>query len=111
VIFGPWMSLSMATFQEAVPPTALPQLLAARSSVLIIAAPLGTALGGPPVAVLGASGTLLASGLATVTLAVIFIAASAFPQSTQKWIRNTNTKKDAGVKKGFTPLKKQERER
>jgi hypothetical protein len=59
-----------------VPPAALSQLLAARSSLLIIASPLGTALGGPLVAALGASGTLLASGLATVALAVILIAAA-----------------------------------
>jgi hypothetical protein len=76
MIFGPWVSLSMATFQDAVPPAALSQLLATRSSLLIIAAPLGTALGGPLVAMLGGSGTLLASGLATVTLAVILIAAA-----------------------------------
>ncbi len=77
VIFGPWISLSMATFQDTVPPAALSQVLAARSSLLIIAAPLGTALGGPLVAALGARGTLLASGLATVALAVILIAAAA----------------------------------
>ena len=76
LIFGPWLSLSMATFQDAVPPAALSPLLAVRSSLLIIAAPLGTALGGPLVAALGASGTLLASGLATVALAVILIAAA-----------------------------------
>ncbi|HEY6500206.1 MAG TPA: MFS transporter [Streptosporangiaceae bacterium] len=76
VIFGPWLSLSMATFQDAVPRAALSRLLAARSSLLIIASPLGTALGGPLVAALGASGTLLASGLATVALAVILIAAA-----------------------------------
>jgi hypothetical protein len=54
VIFGPWLSLSMATFQDAVPPTALSQLLA----------------------VLGGSGTLFASGLATMALAVILIDAA-----------------------------------
>jgi MFS family permease len=68
VIWGPWMSLSMAVLQDASPPGALAQLIAARSSLLILAAPLGTALGGPIVAALGARGTLLASGLATVAL-------------------------------------------
>ena len=77
VIFGPWISLSMAAFQDTVPPAALSQVLAVRSSLLIIAAPLGTALGGPLVAALGARATLLASGLATVALAVILIAAAA----------------------------------
>ena len=68
VIWGPWMSLSMAVLQDASPPAALAQVIAARSSLLIIAAPLGTALGGPIVAALGARGTLLASALATVAL-------------------------------------------
>ncbi len=71
VIWGPWMSLSMAVLQDASPPTALAQVIAARSSLLILAAPLGTALGGPVVAALGARGTLLASALATVALALI----------------------------------------
>jgi predicted MFS family arabinose efflux permease len=46
-------------------------VLATRSALLIIAAPLGTALGGPIVAAMGASGTLLASAVATVALALI----------------------------------------
>ena len=71
VIWGPWMSLSMGIFQEASPPRALAQVLAARSSLLIIASPLGTALGGPLVNAFGARATLLASALATVALAVV----------------------------------------
>ena len=71
VIWGPWMSLSMGVLQDASPPAALAQVIAARSSLLILAAPLGTALGGPIVAVLGARGTLLVSALATVALALI----------------------------------------
>jgi hypothetical protein len=71
VIFGPWTSLSMGVFQDASPPGTLAQVLAARSSLLILAAPVGTALGGPLVAALGARGTLLASALATITLALI----------------------------------------
>jgi MFS transporter, DHA3 family, macrolide efflux protein len=71
VIWGPWMSLSMAVFQDASPPGALAQVIAARGSLLILAAPLGTALGGPLVAVLGARGTLLASALGTIGLGLI----------------------------------------
>jgi Major Facilitator Superfamily len=71
VIWGPWMSLSMGVLQDASPPAALAQVIAARSSLLILAAPLGTALGGPIVAVLGARGTLLVSALATFALALI----------------------------------------
>jgi MFS transporter, DHA3 family, macrolide efflux protein len=71
VIWGPWMSLSMGVLQDASPPAALAQVIAARSSLLTVAAPLGTALGGPLVAALGARGTLLASALGTVLLGLI----------------------------------------
>jgi MFS family permease len=68
MIWGPWTSLSMAVFQDASPPSALASLLAARGSLLIIASPLGSALGGPLVASLGARATLLASALITIAL-------------------------------------------
>jgi hypothetical protein len=71
VIWGPWMSLSMAVLQDASPPGALAQVIAARSSLLILAAPLGTAFGGPIVAALGARGTLLASAVATIVLGLV----------------------------------------
>ena len=71
VIWGPWMSLSMGVLQDVSPPAALAQVIAARSSLLTLAAPLGTALGGPLVAALGARGTLLASALGTVLLGLI----------------------------------------
>jgi len=71
VIWGPWMSLSMAVLQDASPPGALAQVIAARSSLLILAAPLGTALGGPIVAALGARGTLFASAVATIVLGLV----------------------------------------
>jgi hypothetical protein len=74
VIWGPWTSLSMAVFQDASPPAALAQVIAARSSLLILASPLGTALGGPIVAALGARGTLLASALATIALGLATVA-------------------------------------
>jgi MFS family permease len=74
VIWGPWTSLSMAVFQDATPPAALAQVIAARGSLLILAAPLGTALGGPIVAALGARGTLLASALATIALGLLTVA-------------------------------------
>jgi DHA3 family macrolide efflux protein-like MFS transporter len=77
VIWGPWMSLSMAVFQEASPPGALAQVIAARGSLLILAAPLGTALGGPLVAALGARGTLLVSALGTIVLGLLTAAVRA----------------------------------
>jgi hypothetical protein len=71
LFWGPWLSLSMAVFQQAAPPEALAQVLAARGSLLILASPLGTALGGPIVTALGARGTLLASALSTVALGLV----------------------------------------
>jgi hypothetical protein len=65
------MSLSMAVLQDASPPGALAQVIAARGSLLILASPLGTALGGPLVAALGARGTLLISALGTIVLGLI----------------------------------------
>ncbi len=61
----------MAVFQDACPPGTMAQVLAARSSLLILASPIGTALGGPIVAALGARGTLLTSALATIVLGLI----------------------------------------
>ncbi len=74
VIWGPWMSLSMAVLQDASPPGALAQVIAARGSLLILASPLGTALGGPLVAALGARGTLLVSALGTIALGLVTVA-------------------------------------
>jgi DHA3 family macrolide efflux protein-like MFS transporter len=78
LIWGPWTSLSMAVFQDASPPSALAPLLAARGSLLIMAAPLGIALGGPLVAALGAQGALLTSALVTIALggAAVFLCPS-----------------------------------
>ena len=70
VIYGPFIPLTYALFQSTTPAASLPAVLAARSSVVIISTPLGTAVGGPLVAILGATGTLVASGLATIALAV-----------------------------------------
>ena len=69
VIFAPYPSLSVAMFQDASPPGALGSVLAVRSTLVIVSAPLGSALGGPVVAALGAPGTLLASALTTLLLA------------------------------------------
>jgi hypothetical protein len=74
VIWGPWMSLSMGVFQDASPPGALAQVLAARGSLLILASPIGIALGGPLVTAVGARGTLLVSALATIALGLVTVA-------------------------------------
>lgn len=71
LIWGPWTSLSMGVFQDAAPPSALAQVLAVRGSLLILATPLGTAVGGPIVTGLGARGTLLLSALGTIALGLV----------------------------------------
>jgi predicted MFS family arabinose efflux permease len=69
LIYGPFIPLTYALFQSAATTANLPTVLAARSAFTMIATPLGTAIGGPLVGVLGAAGTITLSGLATVLLA------------------------------------------
>ena len=69
LIYGPFIPLTYALFQSITTTANLPSVLAARSAVLTVASPLGTAIGGPIVAGLGAGLTLTASGAATVLLA------------------------------------------
>jgi MFS family permease len=71
LIYGPFVPLTYALLQSATPAADLPAVLAARGTVVIVSTPLGIALGGPLVALLGGGGTLVASGAATVLLAAI----------------------------------------
>ncbi|MGW6572754.1 MFS transporter [Streptomyces sp. NPDC054945] len=71
LIYGPFTALSYTLFQERTPAAALTTVLAARSAALLTAGPVGAALGGPLIALLGPRQVLAASGLATVALAVI----------------------------------------
>ena len=73
-----WLALKLAPEPSrgllvgaAVAAYSLPGAVGAVALRRWLAAPLGTALGGPIVAALGARGTLLASALATVALALI----------------------------------------
>lgn len=70
-IYAPFVPLSITLLQAAAPRQHLTAILAARSAVLLTAAPLGTALGGPLTTALGARATLGGSGLATIALAMI----------------------------------------
>jgi len=70
LIYGPFIPLTYALFQSATTTTNLPAVLAARSALVMISTPMGTALGGPLVGSFGAAETLAASGAATVLLAV-----------------------------------------
>jgi predicted MFS family arabinose efflux permease len=71
LIYGPFIPLTYALFQSSTPSARLPEVLAARSAVVMISTPLGTAIGGPLVASLGATGTLVASGVGTIALAAV----------------------------------------
>ncbi|MET9693686.1 MFS transporter [Streptomyces sp. NPDC006514] len=71
LIYGPFTALSYTLFQERTPAASLTTVLAARSAALLTAGPVGTALGGPLVALLGPRQVLAASGIATVALAAI----------------------------------------
>jgi MFS family permease len=71
LVYGPFVPLTYSLFQSITTTANLPSVLAARSAALIVAAPLGTAIGGPIVAGLGARSTLAASGVATVLLAAV----------------------------------------
>lgn len=68
LLYAPYPALSATLFQRESPPHALAQVLAARGALTTLAAPLGTALGGPLTAWLGAQRTLLVSAGATVAL-------------------------------------------
>jgi MFS family permease len=69
LVYGPFVPLTYALFQSITTTANLPSVLAARSAALIVATPLGTAIGGPIVAGIGAGWTLTVSGAATVVLA------------------------------------------
>ncbi|MBO1414875.1 MFS transporter [Streptomyces sp. FH025] len=92
VIYGPFTALSFTLFQDRTPAAWLTTVLATRSAVLLTAAPLGTALGGPLTAALGPHRVLAASGIATIALAVVATAVrgmraagSASKPSTKDW--------------------------
>ncbi|MEV6682930.1 MFS transporter [Streptomyces erythrochromogenes] len=71
LIYGPFTALSYTLFQERTPAAWLTTVLAARSAALLTAGPVGTALGGPLMALMGPRGVLAASGIATVALAAV----------------------------------------
>ncbi len=66
LLYAPYPALSATFFQRESPPELLSQVLAARGALTVLAAPVGTALGGPLTAWLGAQHTLLISATATI---------------------------------------------
>jgi predicted MFS family arabinose efflux permease len=71
LIYGPFIPLTYVLFQASTTAVNLPFVLAARSAIVMISTPLGTAIGGPLVGSLGASWTLAISGLTTLLLAAV----------------------------------------
>jgi predicted MFS family arabinose efflux permease len=71
LIYGPFTPLTYALFQAKTPPAQMSVVLAARNAIMMLATPLGTAVGGPLSAAIGPSRTLAASGGATVVFALI----------------------------------------
>jgi MFS family permease len=71
LVYGPFIPLTYTLFQSITTSANLPSVLAARSAALVVATPLGTAVGGPLVGSVGAGWTLTASGAATVLLAAV----------------------------------------
>jgi len=74
ICYGPFLPLKTAIIQRDSPPGSLTAVAAASALFTVPAAPLGTALGGPIVAWLGAPTTLIGSGVATIALPVSCIA-------------------------------------
>jgi hypothetical protein len=70
LIYGPFIPVTYSLFQSATTTANLPSVLAARSALVMVSTPPGTAIGGPVVGALGASETLAASGVVTVVLAI-----------------------------------------
>ncbi|MGC1185543.1 MAG: MFS transporter [Candidatus Dormiibacterota bacterium] len=69
LVYGPFLPLKQTIIQRYTPPGSLTAVAAATGILVVPAAPIGTAVGGPLVATIGPGATLLASGLATVAAA------------------------------------------
>jgi MFS family permease len=70
MIYGPFPAVSYTLLQSRTPAAALSSVLAARSAVLLTAAPVGTAIGGPLTSVFTPAHVLAGSGAATLLLAL-----------------------------------------
>jgi predicted MFS family arabinose efflux permease len=85
LIYGPYVPLTYQLMQARVAPHEQATVLATRGAIMTVAAPVGTALGGPLTAALGAGRTLAFSGLATVAAAVVIAALSAIGPARGQW--------------------------
>jgi predicted MFS family arabinose efflux permease len=75
IIYGPYSALSFTLLQERAPTESLTSVLAARSAVLLTAAPLGAALGGFLLDHTSAPAILTGSGILMLVIALMGVAA------------------------------------
>ena len=75
MIYGPFPAVSYTLLQSRTPAAALSSVLAARSAVLLTAAPVGTAIGGPLTSAFRPAHVLAGSGAATLLLALAAVVA------------------------------------
>jgi hypothetical protein len=69
LVYGPLLPLKQTIIHRYTAPGSLTSVAAATGILIVPAAPIGTAVGGPLVATIGPGDTLLASGLATIVAA------------------------------------------
>ncbi|GAP48296.1 MFS transporter [Streptomyces azureus] len=75
LLWPPYSAMSTTLFQRSTTPALLPQVLTVVSAARTLAVPLGTVLGGPAVAALGPTRTLLVSAVGILALGLAAVAA------------------------------------
>jgi len=71
--FAPFPPLSVTMIQEATPASDLAEVLAARGSLIMIAPPVGQAVGGALISLVGARESILLSGSSTLALGLLIL--------------------------------------
>ncbi|WP_422751160.1 MFS transporter [Micromonospora sp. WMMD1219] len=79
LVWAPYQPTATALFQRRAGTVDLPRVLAANGAVTVLAVPLGTMLGGPATALLGARPTLLACAVTILALGLAAATAAARP--------------------------------
>lgn len=76
VVYGPFIAITTALFQQSTPAPLLSRVLATRTALTTPSTALGTLIGGPIVAAIGGRNTLLASAVLTIALGLLVAAAT-----------------------------------
>ncbi|WP_433494313.1 MFS transporter [Micromonospora sp. CA-248089] len=93
LVWAPYQPTATALFQRRAGTVDLPRVLSANGAVSVLAVPLGTMLGGPATALLGARPTLLACAVTILALGLVAALAAARPSP---GARNTERSGSAG---------------